>query len=330
MRRVSWVVLPLILLLCVNVPLLAQRTSGSISGVVTDPQGAVVAGAQVTITNQGTGASQTVTSTSSGLYSAPSVEPGTYTVRVKSSNFKEFIAKNVTVDVSTATAVNVALQLGNMSEEVTVEGSAIQVETSSGAVGNVISGTEVRELPLNGNNFMELTQLVPGVSSLSDFNTTKKGLEGNTDFSVNGNLTTSNLFMVDGVNNNDIGSNRTILVYPSIQAIDEFKILRNSYGAEYGQASGAIINIVTRSGTNQWHGGAAYYGRNTALNSTDYFTHQFEASNPLITKAPLHRNDALFNVSGPIIKDKLFFFESEEWDNEIRGATYAALVPPLQ
>jgi TonB-dependent receptor-like protein len=219
--------------------------------------------------------------------------------------------------------------MGAANEEVTVEGSAIQVETSTGAVGNVISGVEVRELPLNGNNFMELTQLVPGVSSLSDFNTVKKGLEGNTDFSVNGNLTTANLFMVDGVNNNDIGSNRTILIYPSIQAIDEFKILRNSYGAEYGQAAGAIINIVTRSGTNSWHGGAAYYGRNTALNSTDYFTHQFEQTNPLIKKAPLHRNDALFNISGPIIKDKLFFFESEEWDREIRGATYAALVPTL-
>src|SRR4029077_1948595 len=189
----------------------------------TDPQGAVVPGAQVTITNQGTGASLTVISTSSGIYSAPSVDPGTYTIRVKSSNFKEFIAKNVTVDVSSATTVNAALQLGNMNEEVTVEGSAIQVETSTGAVGNVINGTEVRELPLNGNNFMQLTQLVPGVSSLSDFNTVKKGLEGNTDFSVNGNMTTGNIFMVDGVNNNDIGSNRTILIYPSIQAIDEFK-----------------------------------------------------------------------------------------------------------
>ena len=329
MRRVSWVVFPLVLLLCVCAPLFAQRFSGSITGVVTDPQGAVVPAAEVTITNQGTGASQTVTSTSSGVYSAPSVDPGTYTIRVKSSSFKEFVAKNVTVNVSSATTVNAALQLGNMNEEVTVEGSAIQVETSTGAVGNVINGTEVRELPLNGNNFMELTQLVPGVSSLSDFNTVKKGLEGNTDFSVNGNLTTGNIFMVDGVNNNDIGSNRTILIYPSIQAIDEFKILRNSYGAEYGQASGAIINIVTRSGTNQWHGGASYYGRNTALNSTDYFNHQVEQSNPLIKKAPIHRNDSLFNINGPIIKDKLFFFWSEEWDREIRGATYAACVPTL-
>jgi len=288
-----------------------------------------VPGAEVTITNQATGASQTVTSTPSGAYSVPSLDPGTYTVRVKSSNFKEFIAKNVTVNVSTGTTLNAALQLGNMNEEVTVEGSAIQVETSTGAVGNVISGTEVRELPLNGNNFMQLTQLVPGVSSLSDFNTVKKGLEGNTDFSVNGNMITGNIFMVDGVNNNDIGSNRTILIYPSIQAIDEFKILRNSYGAEYGQAAGAIINIVTRSGTNQWHGGASYYGRNTALNSTDYFTHQVESANPLISKAPIHRNDALFNINGPIIKDKLFFFWSEEWDREVRGATYASQVPTL-
>jgi hypothetical protein len=249
---------------------------------------------------------------------------------VKASSFKDFVAKSVSVDVSTATKVDVALQLGNASEEVTVEGSAIQVETTTGAVGNVINGTEVRELPLNGNNFMELTQLVPGVSSLSDFNTVKKGLEGNTDFSVNGNMTTANIFMVDGVNNNDIGSNRTILIYPSIQAIDEFKILRNSYGAEYGQASGAIINIVTRSGTNQWHGGASYFGRNTSLNATDYFNKQLISQNPgVVSKAPIHRNDILYNINGPIVKDKLFFFWSEEWDREIRGATYAACLPTL-
>jgi hypothetical protein len=283
----------------------------------------------VTITNEATGVARTVVTNSAGVYSAPSIDPGTYDLKIKAPSFKEFVSKGVVVDVSTAATVNAALQLGNANEEVTVEGSAIQVETTTGAVGNVINGTEVRELPLNGNNFMELTQLVPGVSSLSDFNTVKKGLEGNSDFSVNGNMITSNIFMVDGVNNNDIGSNRTILIYPSIQAIDEFKILRNSYGAEYGQASGAIINIVTRSGTNQWHGGVSYYGRNTVLNATDYFTHQVEQSNPLIRKAPIQRNDALFNVSGPIIKDKLFFFESEEWDREIRGATYAAQVPTL-
>lgn len=329
MRKASWVVLSLVLLLFVSIPTFAQHYTGTITGVVTDPQGAVVPGAQVTITNTATGASRTVVTTSSGLYSAPSIDPGTYTITIKSSNFQDFVVKNVVVDVSSTATVNAALKVGNANEQVTVEGSAVQVETTTGTVGNVINGTEVRELPLNGNNFMELTQLVPGVSSMADFNTVKKGLEGNSDFSVNGNSITANIFMVDGVNNNDIGSNRTILVYPSIQAIDEFKILRNSYGAEYGQASGAIINIVTRSGTNQWHGGASYFGRNTALNSTDYFTHQVEAENPLITKAPVHRNDILYNINGPIVKDKLFFFWSEEWDREIRGATYAALVPTL-
>jgi Carboxypeptidase regulatory-like domain/TonB-dependent Receptor Plug Domain len=329
MRKFSWVVLPLVLCLLIAVPIYAQRSSGTITGVVTDPQGAVVAGAQVTITNQATGLTQTYVTTSAGVYSAASLDQGLYTVSIKAANFQDYVAKNVVLDVNTTTAVNAALKVGNANEQVTVEGSAVQVETTNGTVGNTVNGTEVRELPLNGNNFMELTQLMPGVSSMADFNTVKKGLEGNSDFSVNGNAITSNIFMVDGVNNNDIGSNRTILVYPSIQAIDEFTILRNSYGAEYGQASGAIINIVTKSGTNQWHGGASYYGRNTALNSTDYFTHELETANPLITKAPIHRNDALFNVNGPIIKDKLFFFESEEWDREIRGATYAGLVPTL-
>ena len=149
----------------------------------------------------------------------------------------------------------------------------------------------------------------------------KKGLEGGVDFSVNGNNINANLFLIDGVNNNDIGSNRTILVYPSIQAIDEFKILRNSYGPEYGQAGGAVINIVTRGGTNQIHGGVFYDGRNDILNANTYF-------NDLngVKKAPLRRNDYGFNAGGPIIKDKLFVFESEEWNKELRGQSRFAEV----
>src|SRR5258708_7018280 len=220
--------------------------------------------------------------------------------------------------------VNVALQIGSAGEQVTVEASTIQVETNTGAVGNVVEGNEVRELPLNGNNFVQLTQLMPGVSPLSSFNVVKKGLEGGTDFSVNGNSVTSNLFLVDGVNNNDIGSNRTILIYPSLQAIDEFKILRNSYGPEYGQAAGAIVNIVTRGGTNQFHGGVFYDGRNDKLNANSYFNNLNGARRP-----PLHRNDYGFNIGGPVIKDRLFFFESEEWNKEKRGLGRFAEVPTL-
>ena len=119
-----------------------------------------------------------------------------------------------------------------------------------------------------------MTQLQPGVSAANNFDTKNKGLQGGVDFSVNGNATTNNLYLVDGANNNDTGSNRTILIYPSIESIAEFKMLRNSYGAEYGQAAGAVINIVTRSGSNDWHGSALYSGRNTVLNARTYFAAQ--------------------------------------------------------
>src|SRR5262249_368280 len=243
-------------------------------------------------------------------------------VTANAPNFKEVIAKNVELHVSSNATLSLTLQPGGTTEVVTVEASAIQVETSTGAVGNVVEGTQVRELPLNGRSFVQLTQLMPGVSPQANFDSKHKGLEAGVDFSVNGNNTTGNIFMVDGVNNNDVGSNRTILVYPSIDAIQEFKILRNSYGPEYGQAMGAIVNLVTRSGTNRFHGGAFYFGRNDVLNATDYFNN-LEG----IPKDKLRRNDWGYNIGGPIKKDKLFFFWSQEWNRELRGASRAANVP---
>ena len=324
MRRASWVVLLLSFSLCVCASLFAQKYSGTITGTVTDPQGAVVSGAQVTAKNQATGDTRTATTNASGVFVFPEEPAGSYTVSVKAPNFKDFVVKDVGLNVSSTATVNAALVIGGAGEQVTVEASTVQVDTSSGQVGNVVEGNEVRELPLNGRNFIELTQLAPGVSPIAGFNVVKKGLEGGVDFSVNGNNVTGNLFLVDGVNNNDIGSNRTILIYPSIQAIDEFKILRNSYGPEYGQASGAVINIVTRSGTNQFHGGVFYDGRNDVLNANSFFNNHNS-----VKKAPLRRNDYGFDIGGPVIKDKLFFFESEEWNKEIRGVTRFAQVPTL-
>jgi len=322
MRRSSlWL---LVLTLCLALPLAAQEITGNIQGVVSDAQGAVVPNATVTVTNTATGDVRTASSTSQGTYSIAKLPVGIYDVTVKAANFKVFVVKHVEVDVSTVQTVNAQLQVGNISEEVTVEASTVQVETNSGALANTVEGNEVRELPLNGRNFVELTQLTPGVSPIDSFNTVHKGLEAGVDFSVNGNNTTGNLFLVDGVNNNDIGSNRTILIYPSLQAIDEMKILTNSYGAEYGQASGGVISIITRSGTNKFHGGVFYSGRNTALNANDYFNNQHG-----VPRSVVHRNDYGFNVGGPVVKDKLFFFESEEWNKEVRGATRFASVPTL-
>jgi hypothetical protein len=324
MRRISSVALLFFFSCSISVPLFAQKYTGTITGVISDSQGAVVNSASVAVTNPATGASRTATSNSSGVYVVPELEVGTYTVKITAPGFKEYVAKNVELNTSSTATINATLQVGSTSDQVTVEGSTVQVETATGAVGNVVEGNEVRELPLNGRNFIELTQLAPGVSPIAGFDVVKKGLEGGTDFSVNGNSVTSNLFLVDGVNNNDIGSNRTILIYPSLQAIDEFKILRNSYGPEYGQAAGAIVNIVTRGGTNQFHGGVFYDGRNDKLNANSYFNNLNGARRP-----PLHRNDYGFNIGGPVIKDRLFFFESEEWNKEKRGIGRFAEVPTL-
>jgi hypothetical protein len=310
------------LCLVLSLPAWGQKFTGTIRGIVTDKSGAVLPNAPVTVTNNGTGDVRAVTTNQAGEYVVVELNPGTYTVTVKQPGFKEFVSKDVVLNVSSTTVVNPQLEVGNITEEVLVEADRVQVETTTGAVSNVIEGNEVAHLPLNGRSFAQLTQLMPGVSPAANFDTKNKGLQAGVDFSVNGNNTTGNIFMVDGVNNNDIGSNRTILIYPSLDAIQEFKVLRNSYGPEYGQAMGAIISIVTKSGTNNFHGGAFYDGRNDKLNATDYF-------NTLnhIKKDVLRRNDWGYNIGGPIAKDKLFFFYSQEWNHEQRGAARSGDVP---
>jgi len=300
----------------------AQQYSGTITGTVTDPGGAAVAGATVSYRNLGTNASDSTTTSESGVYTFAQLPIGVYDLRVKQAGFKEFISKNVEVHTSTVTEANVQLTVGAVTETMTVEAADVQVQTTTAEVGEVVSGTQVRELPLNGENFMGLVTLSPGVSTANSFDSRDKGLQGGADFSVNGNPYNYNLFLVDGVNNNDVGSGRTILVYPSVDAIAEFKMIRNSYGPEYGQAAGAIISITTRSGENQFHGGFFYAGRNDKLDANDWFSN-FNGTG----KAELRRNDWGYHVAGPVWKDHLFFFWNQEWNREIRGQSVAACEP---
>src|SRR3981081_2987859 len=277
-------ILTAFLLLLAPIAVHAQNYAGSVHGTVTDPQGGSVTGANVSLRDVGTNATTTTITTALGAYSFPTVDVGTYEVTIKSPSFKEYVARNVEVHVSTAAEVNAKLELGASNEIVTVEANDIQVQTTTPDVGALIEGTFVRELPLNGRNFMSLTQLQPGVSANNQFNTKDKGLQGGADFSVNGNPSTNNLFLIDGVNNNDVGSNRTILIYPSVDAVAEFKMLTNSYGPEYGQASGAVISITTRSGENQFHGGLFYEGRNDKLNANSFANNSLPGGSP---KPPL-------------------------------------------
>jgi hypothetical protein len=319
--------LAVMLLLSVGLNAKAQTsTVGNISGNVRDPQGAAVSKAEVTITEEKTGTSRTVTSDDNGFYSAPSLAVGRYSISASPQGFKKTVASGVELHVAENRVVNLDLQVGQVSETVTVTSNATPVETRSGDVNSLVSEKQVTELPLNGRNYASLVTLVPGLSAPNDssFGTQGTGLDSHVDVSVNGNQSNANMWTVDGVNNMDVGSNATLLVFPSIDSIAEFKVERNSFSAEYGQAQGAVINLITKGGGNQFHGTGFYFLRADSLNATDFFLNK--AGQP---KGQLKYKNLGGNFSGPIIKNRIFFFWSEEWRREKRGTALTAHVPTL-
>ncbi len=321
--RLRNVFLPLvILLLLLPSVALAQRTNAAVRGTVTDQSKAVVPGATVTVTGTDTGLTRTTVTNADGVYSVSELPVGRYSVSVELQGFKTASRTDITLNVADDRKIDFELVPGALTENVSVRAESTPVKTLGGDVSGVITGQQVRELPLNGRNFLQLATLMPGVAAPDFLNVKDKGLLGGSDLSVSGSAVTSNLWTVDGANNNDVGSNRTILVYPSVDAIEEFKILRNSYGAEFGQAGGAQINIVTRGGTNKFSGSGFYFGRNDALNATNYFI--AKADQP---KDQLSRNDYGWTLGGPIVKNRLQFFASQEWNREKRGTVRTAFVP---
>src|ERR1041385_8898927 len=325
----------------------AQTTTvGTISGTVRDEKGAIVPKAEVSIQSEGTGISRTVTSDDNGFYLAPSLPAGLYTVSTAPHGFKKTVASAVDLHVAENKVVNLDLQVGQVSETVTVSSDAAPVETRSGEISSLITEKQVTELPLNGRNYAQLALMVPGVSPVTQagaggaFGTQGTGLDSHVDMSVNGNQSNANMWTVDGVNNMDVGSNATLLVFPSIDSIKEFRVERNSFSAEYGQAQGAVINLITKGGSNTFHGTAFEFLRNDALNAEDILLKN--AGQP---KPPLRYNNYGFNLSGPVFlprfgeggkkvwngKNRAFFFWNEEWRRERRSLTspIRALVPTL-
>src|SRR2546423_278662 len=307
----------------------AQTTTvGTISGTVRDEKGAIVPKAEVSIQSEATGTSRTVTSDDNGFYLAPSLPARRYTISTAPHGFKKTIASGVDLHVAENKVVNLDLQVGQVSETVTVSSDASPVETRSGEISSLITEKQVTELPLNGRNYAQLALMVPGVSPVTQagaggaFGTAGTGLDSHVDMSVNGNQSNANMWTVDGVNNMDVGSNATLLVFPSIDSIQEFRVERNSFSAEYGQAQGAVINLITKGGSNQFHGAGFEFRRSDKLNATDFFLNR--AGQP---KAKLKYNNYGFNFSGPIKKNRAFFFWNEEWRREQRGVVLSAKVP---
>jgi hypothetical protein len=265
---------------------------GRIRGVVTDPSGAVIAGATVTVTNVGTGVSVTVTTGTDGSYEALQlVAPGTYRVAVSASGFKKYLASGIPLHVTQIYVLNVQLEVGAITQQVTVEASPVEVEKTSIQLGATLTGTQVVDLPLVNRNWVQLQQTLPGVVAPAD-------ARGN--YATNGSQPDQNSYLINGIDSNDLPLN-TPLVVPSPDAIAEVRMVTNTINPEYGRNSGAIMNAVTKGGSNQFHGSGFDFYRDTSLNARNFFQ-----PSPAI----FHQHQFGGTIGGPIKKDHAFFFFS--------------------
>lgn len=290
--------------------------SSTITGTVTDQTGAVVAGAKVEISNS-KGFKQTVTTNDRGVYTISGLIPGTYDVSVSAPNFKVFQTTGLTLTTGVTIPLDAPLEPAGEKTEVNVQaGGAAQVETETPEISGTITEKEVINSPLNGRNFTQLITLTPGVSNQTGQDEAKVGVNGSVKYSVNGGRVEYNSFEVDGsdvLNAGLSGAESTLVVYPSLDAIQEVKVLTSNYGAQYGRTASGSVQVTTKSGGSQWHGNVYEFFRNESMNARNYFDQT--------TKAPLYRrNDFGGTIGGPLWipghynekKDKTFVFFSEE------------------
>src|ERR1700722_15874289 len=295
----------------------AQSFRGIILGTVTDSTGAAISGANVTVKNLETGLTRAVTTSGDGTYSVPELPIGNYSVTVENTGFKTAVVTGVVVEVSSERRTDFTLQPGEVAQRVEVLGDTLpQVESTNNTLGGIIESKVVTNLPVNGRDYQKLIFLVPGVAGSPDQITDSPGSFG--VFSVNGARGRSNNFLLDGTDMNDgyrndpaineagvFGTPATIL---PLEAIAELRVLSN-FEAEYGRSAGGVINIVTKSGANDWHGSGFDYFRNTVLNARNFFNFtQDAATGTHIPENPFHDNQFGGALGGPIVKDGKFFF----------------------
>jgi hypothetical protein len=300
---------PVCLLFLSSVLMHAQFTDGDIAGTVTDPSGASLAGATVSIRNLQTGHVDTVQTDRIGYYRLQHLLPGTYQVRIEASGFKAMVLNDVAVNASATTPANAQLQVGSIHESVEVVSGTALVQTEEGRLASTITTREVEDLPLNGRQVYQLVTEEPGVTAtnapvISSVPAPTSSVTFDFGFIANGSTPRGNNFVLDGTSNNNEWLGGTPLIYPSLDAIQEVQVQTLNFSAEYGRNNGAIVNVVTKSGTNEYHGDVFYSGRNTALNARNFFDRG--------QKGPLQQNQFGFAFGGPINKGKTFFFMDYE------------------
>ena len=316
----------------------AQDVSATIGGSILDPSGSALAGAKVTITNTDRNqVAREITTENAGTYTAPLLPIGNYSIKVEAKGFKTETRTNVVLNVNDSLKINFSLQVGAVTDTVEVKSQAVAVELGTPANATTIEGVQVRELSLSTRNYEQLVSLMPGVTASSTDqlyigNSSPAGTAATMPYSVNGNRNSSNNWTIDGADNVDRGSNLTLMMFPSVDSIAEFKVERSLYTADTGRAGGAQINVVTKSGNNQYHGDLYEFVRNDAFAANNWVNNAAQVKvNGIVTVPPLRWNDFGGTIGGPVPlgkKDdhKTFFFFSEE---ARRIHTYTTLPPTL-
>src|SRR6202158_785478 len=297
----------------------AQKDTGTIVGTVRDPSGGTGPGAQVTLYEVDRGSSLVTTSNDAGEFVASPLRIGRYTVSVEKQGFKTAVAGPIELKVQDRVALDLTLQVGVASEKVTVNASAVRMETETSDLGQVVDSRRISTLPLNGRNYAQLAQLGAGVAPSEP----GSRVSASYGFSANGARSLQNNFLLDGVDNNanpgDVLNESAFVIQPSVDAIAEFKVQTNSYSAEFGRGNGAILNAVIKSGTNQLHGDVYEFLRNDKLDGRNAFD--------VFGRQPYQQNQFGATLGGPIIKNRTFFFGDYEGLRIRQALPQPALIP---
>lgn len=337
MKRVLGLCSLLALALFVLSPAGWAQDTATIVGTVSDNTGAVIPGAKVTVSNPEKGFTRDLVSNAAGAYSASSIPIGNYVVTAEAHGFEKLVRSGIVLTVGQMQRVDLEMAVGQVTEEVTVTGNLPKVETETSAVSDVVNGRQVTQLMLNGRNFTDLYQLVPGVVMDNTYDPTQIGIMGSANFSINGSRMEYNNVEYDGSPIVDEGSGGTsVTVYPSLDSVAEFRITTSNYGADQGKHGAGQIELASKSGTKEFHGDVYDFVRNDAFDANDFFTNR--TINPPGGNAPtvpLKWNDYGFTLGGPFFipnhyntdKSKTFFFYSEEWRKYRQGQVLSNGVP---
>jgi len=320
-RVLLQVILVLSLVFCWTSIGRAQTATGSITGTVRDPSGAVVPGVEVKLINTDTNEQRNTTSNELGYYSFPLLAPGTYRIEAKATGFKAFVRENIKLDVAMVAPIDITLEVGAATQTITVTSEAPLLESGSSSLGHLIESTRITELPLNGRNAYGFATLVPGVRASRGFTQVAYTMYADQFVSINGSRPNQNVFYLDGGSNTTAGFNGPGF-FPSPDMVAEYKVQTNNYSAQFGETTGGVVNVVTKTGSNKFHGSLFEFLRHDKLTANDFFINKAGKK-----EGPFRFNQFGGTLGGPIWKDHTFFFFSYEGLRWSRALTINGTLP---